>query len=531
MPFNRPSVHQYIYVFGLVLMLVGLGLSRFLISFGGMLIAANWLAQADFINKFHRLKTNGPALAVLGLFLLHLLWLFNTENFEYASHDLRIKLPLLLIPVVVGSSPALSQKIVIRLLWIFSLSVFIGTLMGLWNYLYVFDQHSDNIRSIVFFNSPIRFSLLILVVLLFITYEWRSSRISFWIFAPIALWLVGFMVLLQSITGLSILVLLVMIYAVYFGMRRIQNSTLRYVLPVLPVLIVFILVYAIMQGFNNYRAVNQTSDNINPLEEYSSGGERYLHFEDNNEVQSGNYIYRYIAPKEMDRSWNQRSEKKLTETDQRGQELHYTLLRYLSSLGLRKDSVGIAALSDQDIMQIEQGYTTADPANNPLVRRLRGSYYEVNAYLNGASAQGGSISQRLEYFSTGWRVTRQNMWTGVGTGDVHDEMQKQYEADNSSLDEHHRRRPHNQYLTFFMTFGWIGFLYFCGMNLYLIRKSWRQHNFMAIGVSILAAVSFLAEDTLETQVGVSLFALMLGIFLMQQKTNSAGEQFRFDELR
>lgn len=530
MAVNRASAHQYVYVFGLLLMLVGLSLSRFLISFGGMLIAANWLIEMGFREKFARLFRCGPAMALLGLFFLHVIWLLNTQNFEYASHDLRIKIPLLLIPVVLGSSRSLPKKYILALFWVFSAAVFTGTIMALWHYAFRFDPHTENIRHIVFFNSPIRFSLLVVVTLLFIGYEWLVGRAIWILFVLALLWFMTFLVLLQSITGLAVIVLLVMTLGVYYGRKRTKQPLLRAVLPTLPLLLIFIMGVFYFNGFDQYRQANDTPINAAPLEEFSASGERYLHFNENTEVENGNYIYRYIAPKELRQAWSERSDVPLDNVDERNQKLYYTLLRYMSSLGLRKDAEGVGQLSESDIRQIEQGYTTAFPANNPISTRLQGTWYEINAYLNGASPQGGSLVQRVTYFKTGWEVARQNIWTGVGTGDVNDAMLAQYEAEDTQLDIDHRRRPHNQYLTFLLTFGIAGLLYFVALNVYLIRKSMVNKNFMGIGISGLAALSFIAEDTLETQVGVSLFAIILGIVMMQKTTNSAGKEFRFDEL-
>ncbi|MCK7538210.1 MAG: hypothetical protein MZV63_48290 [Marinilabiliales bacterium] len=43
--------------------------------------------------------------------------------------------------------------------------------------------------------------------------------------------------------------------------------------------------------------------------------------------------------------------------DLMGQELKYTLYRYMSSLGIRKDREGFSGLTDKDIMEIEKGTT------------------------------------------------------------------------------------------------------------------------------------------------------------------------------
>ena len=64
-----------------------------------------------------------------------------------------------------------------------------------------------------------------------------------------------------------------------------------------------------------------------------------------------------INDEELDREWNKKSKVYVDGPDKKGNNLRYTLLRYMASKGLRKDSAGIVSLSPQDIANIECGNT------------------------------------------------------------------------------------------------------------------------------------------------------------------------------
>lgn len=510
-------------------MIVGLGVSRFLISIGGLFLALNWLAEGGFHEKYRRLKSNTPALLVLGLFVLHVIWLWNTSNFEYASKDIRIKLPLLLLPVVIGSGRPIDLKHIIRLLWLLLAALLLGTMLAIGHYFTAHNAHVDNIREIIFFSSPIRFSLMLVLGVAVTFYFLITNRISWWAFALINLWILGFIVFLQSVTGVLMLVTLIAVLSIYFGWKHVSGyRSLAWI--GLPVAIVVLLSAAVVKGFYDYRTPLETAENSPPFDTHSVGGEFYKHELENTELENGTYIYRYVAVLELERAWNRKSTIEFMSTDHRGQRLRFTLMRYMSSMGLRKDSVGFAQLSADDIRRIEQGYTTAYPKQNPLLKRLYATYYEVNAYLNGASVQGSSLIQHMVYMRTGWQVARENWLMGVGTGDVNDAILTQYESNQSLLDMDFRRRAHNQYLTFLISFGILGALYFLIFVGWSIRWAFRHADFLAMVFIVLAACSFLSEDTLETQVGATFFAFFYTFFFCQKIASSTTEDFRFDEL-
>jgi hypothetical protein len=101
--------HYYIYIFSLILLAAGLPLSKFLMSLSQIILFCNWLLSGDLKAKFVSFFNNKPALVLCSLLILHLCGLLYTSDFYYALNDIRIKLPLLLLPIVLSTSPPLEN--------------------------------------------------------------------------------------------------------------------------------------------------------------------------------------------------------------------------------------------------------------------------------------------------------------------------------------------------------------------------------------------------------------------------------------
>jgi O-antigen ligase len=109
---------------------------------------------------------------------------------------------------------------------------------------------------------------------------------------------------------------------------------------------------------------------------------------------------------------------------------------------------------------------------------------------------------------------------GVGTGDVQIAFDQQYEKENSILLSKNRHRAHNMYLTVFISFGLVGLILFLGV-LYTYFKE-NLANKELIPVLFISAVitTFMIEDTIETQMGVCLISLFLGLFMSKIESRS-----------
>ncbi|MEZ5199207.1 MAG: hypothetical protein R2764_23330 [Bacteroidales bacterium] len=106
--FNKiKAYHSAIYFFALSLMIISLPLSRFTLSVAQFVLLGNWLLEADFKRKYHELMANKAALVLVSLYFVHLTGLIFTTDFDFALRDLRVKLPLLALPVILATTQPL----------------------------------------------------------------------------------------------------------------------------------------------------------------------------------------------------------------------------------------------------------------------------------------------------------------------------------------------------------------------------------------------------------------------------------------
>ena len=195
------------------------------------------------------------------------------------------------------------------------------------------------------------------------------------------------------------------------------------------------------------------------------------------------------------------------------------LVRYLTSKGLRKDSVGVFSLSENDVSNIKKGIPTVRELKySGIFLRLDRLFFEYNVYINQGNPSGNSATQRLEFWKVGWGIVKDNFFTGVGTGDVQQAYDQQYSKQENRLDEKFQLRAHNQFLTIWITFGIFGLLFFIFILFYPFSDPVVRENNYYLAFFIVVLLSFVAEDTLETQAGLSFFVAFYTFFLLADET-------------
>jgi O-antigen ligase len=130
------------------------------------------------------------------------------------------------------------------------------------------------------------------------------------------------------------------------------------------------------------------------------------------------------------------------------------------------------------------------------------------------------VLQRVEFLHAASFIIRQHPLFGVGTGDVAHAFSEAYDALGSSLDQKHRLRAHNQYLTLWISTGILGLIALL-FWLYQIfsAASWMPNARAAL--CIIVTLSFLTEDTLETTAGVVFVSFFAAFFADTLSPNTA----------
>lgn len=513
-PLNYIS-HHHFYLLGIAITLAGLSWSNFLMSLGQIVLICNWVLEADFKNKWQKLKTRPVILVLIGLFLFHLIGLLWTEDFKYGTHDLRIKLPLLLLPIVVGTSPALSQREWRALIAVYLSSCFIISLASLYKLMGLGEEVIYDKRELSILISHIRYGLnLCLAVILALHLYLNSRSIIKFSLLLLAAWFTACLIWYELSTGLLCLLFCGFFSLIYFALRRKVKTELKLATLIILSGFIFFCLYALLTIREDYFKEVPLSFNQEEFILNSPNGNPYYFDYDSELKEHGVYIWRFVATEELKEAWNDRSSIPADSLDYKGQKVFNTLVRFLSSKGLKKDSLGLAQLTQDEIRAIEKGIP--DPYflnHNPIQNRIYKTFYEFENYKIHDQMDGFSLVMRLEYWKNSWRIIKQNPWFGVGTGDVKQAIARQYEIDESPLSEDFRKRTHNQYLTIWLSLGVIALLYFLFSLIYPLVQINSKNRFLFMLFTVLIALSYLSEDTLETQAGVSFVALFTCLLL------------------
>jgi len=137
----------------------------------------------------------------------------------------------------------------------------------------------------------------------------------------------------------------------------------------------------------------------------------------------------------------------------------------------------------------------------------------VSSMLQKREIENTSDNGRVKSVEAGINVGISNLWTGVGMGDVKNEVVKYYREDSSDWASR-ELLPHNQFVFVFAAAGLPGLIWFTFAVLYPIfyYRFWRYNLIM--GFNLIMLSSFLFDHTLETQIGVG-FYLVFQLMLIQ----------------
>jgi hypothetical protein len=330
-----------------------------------------------------------------------------------------------------------------------------------------------------------------------------------------AIWLAFFLFILKSLTGIIIFIIVSMVLIWIFS-GKIKDVAPRFIIRVMLITVPLLIFSFITRSIARFYTIEEVD--FSNLDKLTPEGNPYINDTAKTARENGHYVWLYFCENELRSGWNDISDFKYDGLDKKGQKIKHTLIRYLTSKGLRKDLSGINQLSEDDIHAIESGtanYIFLDRFS--IYPRIYEIIWELDVYKNGGDPSGHSVAQRIAYLNGARFIISNNFLFGVGTGDIQREFNNYYDQTESQLKKNSRRRAHNQFITFFITFGLFGFL-ICMLALagpVFIEKAY--NNYLLIIFLIIGFISMINEDTLETQTGVSFFMFFYSLFIFSLK--------------
>lgn len=474
-----------------------------------IILFSNWVFEGNFKEKFNNLKGNKIFWILGSVFLLHILGLVNTTNMEAGLSDIRIKVPLLLLPLVFFSSKPLNKKELNLLLSLFVSGI---VLSSFWCIYYYYSHALIDMRKVSRFMSHIRFGLFINMGICTLVYFIMESKkvIDKIISVFVSIYLLWFMLHFGFVTGLLMFGLVSVAFALYLIIK--QNIKIKLIGLSAVLIGACIAVWFINSEWQKNNFIDTSVNNL--PKKKSLSGRLYHPVGTKKQTENGFYFAYNIQYDELLKEWPKRSKRDIMHEDKKGNGLIWTLLRYMTSKGLTKDSFGLTQLNETDIKNIENGVTNYKYADaSPLRMRIKGFLSEYQDYKNGSNPSGNTMLMRFEFWKAAIYIIKRNLWFGVGTGDAQAAFHKAYYRTGTNLSPEWRLRSHNQFLAIAVAFGIFGlalFIFSLVYPAYSLRKKLSGLYFIFLFIAI---VSFLTEDTLESQSGVSFFAYFNALFL------------------
>ena len=460
----------------------------------------------------------------ISIFGIYLIGTVFTADISFALYELRKVVFWIVFPVAIYLSPRLSEKKIYSVFIVFILSVTIASLIITGKLVIPDEMRIDEFRSVSII-SHIRFSFQVVLSLIFLTWlllnkDKLQINIPGIIFGGFIVWLLFFMVLLKSLVGIFTLYGTLLVALLIFTVAA-QNIKKRITLILLLssiIIIPILLIGKVVVEFYDFEKIDPLKvENVTP------SGNYYHHDFDQKLRENGHLVYMYICEKELREEWNKRSDIKYDD-NLNDFTLGSTLIRYMTSLGYRKDSAGVSKLTHDDIRLIQEGVTNYKFKNHrfSLYPRIYDTVWDLDYYFRTGDPNGKTLSQRIEYARASLVLIGENLWFGIGTGNWKIKYDEVYDQTESRLSIEKRGSSHNQYLNYMVKFGVAGFGWIVFAVLFPVFRLGHRRNFIFVLFLISYAFANLGDANMETHMGLSFFSFFYSLFLW----NSTAEMKR-----
>lgn len=502
---SRKSLHEWIWYGSLCILVVMMPLSRYIATVSLIIMAANWIAQGRFRERFSIFLADKPAVALSLIYGLNVIGLLWSKDLHYALfNDLLHKLPILILPVIFATSPVPGVKQIRLLLFLFIASVFAASLIGFFDRIF-FSNH--DFRDASPFIIGLYYSMLLILAAFQLPSLIRqtSNKLSHYRAGlAISAWLIFYLFYLRSLSGIASFAGVILLLLITW-LAREKRIAVRVTVITLMVLITVVTARSFIKICHETHRENEID--LTNLPATTERGNYYHHDTAALIRENGNLVWIYIAETELKDAWNEISELDFDGTDLSGMSLKYTLFRYMSSKGLKKDADGFSQLDADDISAVERGITNYRNTKRPgfLIRvhnEMTGLY--IYRKTENREPSSGSFTERLDQWSASWQAFKRYPLFGWGTGSILMAVDYGFEKNGSPL-VGRKMKPHNQYLYILLTLGITGLIFYIGLYSFAVRKN-GLHKILLYRIFIVVfAINFLANNSFEDQLGQNPF--------------------------
>ena len=508
------KIHRNLFLFGVCSLAFGMMMGTVPTSVPQFILLGNWLIEGDFNRKWKQLKSNKIFWVIISVFLIHVLGLLYSQDLNAGINDLRIKLPILFLALLFFSSKPLNEIEFKLALYCFLIGSFTNTL---WCLVYNFILHANEVaRNASRFMSHIRLGLYLNVTIAVCFYFVLESKKFFskFLFAALVFYFIFSLYALGLASGIVNLLIVSLFSLIVYLFKQ---KTYIKIISLVVILAGAFFAYNFLSSIFNYQLTTQNTENNTP-HKFSTTGNIYLNYNSFTQKENGNYVFINIQPTELKAQWQLRfpTDSFCYMPNPHNINRYNVLLRYMASKRLNKDSLGLTKLNAEDIKNIKNNVTNyLYPTWSFLHKRIYEFVWEYDEFVNERNINGHSLTMRLYFWKAASTIIKKNILFGVGTGDVQSELNKTYVETDSPLNKEWYKRPHNQFLTITVALGITGLVIFLISFLYPVINLKKQLHVLFWPYFLVLISSFVLEDTLETQAGLSFYACIYILFISQ----------------
>ena len=455
--------------------LVGLTCSKFLMSASLILHALLFLVAGNYKAFWQRLIANKWLLLLLAFWCLHALSLFWSTDLNEGWDAIRVRISIVSLPFLYIGTLSFKQQQIITYARVLMLAIVVVICLNVAHYVVLIQNNlALDIRQLSWFGSHIRFGILVSFSGILAFYLWKKKFLPTLLFVAY-LFLIGIYTL-YSQTFSAILSASIVILIIGYDLLRLTRFSR-----------IIGIGFVLVVGVGGAISINLIAT-PNP----TCGT-----FESNDEAI---------------KAWALRSDFPLDSLDRKGQGLTRTAERYLCAKEASLTAISIQKLSREDVINIENGFTSEHSANGGIWSRIEELKFELH---EATDPNGHSLLQRIAYWKTAWAVIEDHPWLGVGIGDINREMENKYNETGSTLKPENRHRSHNMYLTTWMGVGVIGVLLLLLGIGYFGWIGFKEQHLVLLAFSVIVFFTMCLEDSLETQAGASFIGFFIAILCGQ----------------
>ena len=497
-----------LFLIGASFIAIGIPFSLVMMSMGTIGVSVVYILEGGFEEKFRKL--NHPVLKpIIALILLLVIALFWTSDIKTGVRMIRKVIPLLVIPLVFSGISSVSKRQINLLIWAFVAATVLSVLINMGVAFYSEALTLGNPRKISLFVSHIRLSLYIVLSIVWVCY----SNIHWALKILIVSVLSTFVFLAQTVTGM--ILIFVISTALLLGVLAINgNKAFKYFR------LIFSTIIFMVFGFLAYTTYDFYDSNFpEATPEFTENGKKYNPELENGFIENGNFLWSYVSFSELDKGFKSATGQSLWAKNKDGYDNYAILIRYLNNKGLKKNAAGISQLDSADFQRILLGNPYPDLFKyKGFSKRVRGILFHLEKSRFSKDFSGNSLAEKIVFQTAGWKAYLNSPIIGAGTGDMKEALAGYYDDVYPNLPEERRRKPHNQYISYLILAGPLAVF----LLIMIFVQQWRNvpAQFISFGKAfvIIVLVSFLGEDTMGSQAGVTFVAFFSGlIFLLKPR--------------